>query len=713
MTCSPHGVCLAGREEGDVDVRMRRHLAAAVAADGDQGQALGGRRVGAGIHVGDDVVVHHPDQLVHQERMAIDALVAGARLLGEPASQLGAAAFERAPEQFDDLRPRLPRAVLRDRRGDGLGERPAVDHRALIGDSRGTHVCGNRRIPQSCNNSPLPFRERLGEGSAASAAAGAADPSPSAPAALLPLPQGERGRREHAELPPFHRAARCAKASAAEQKDCKRRMLDLLSAAAHQPIYWANLGLRPGIPIGHFFTLRFYSLAYLAGILLGYWHLSKMIKAPGAPMAQRHVDDLFFYCTLGVIVGGRLGYALFYTGGQTGKPSLFTHFTPGTFPSWDLLRLWDGGMSFHGGLIGTVLAIAWVSWRGGLSFIRVCDYIAVNVPFGMMFGRIANFINGELWGRAVSGHVPWGMIFCDLPPQPGMPCVSSGIVRHPSQLYEALLEGALMIAIMLPLFWKTRARFRVGLMIGRVHRRHHDRAVHRRVLPRARLPARAVRARYRAQHGAVAVAAVDPARPVLRRPRADAGAAGERREGGRSAVRAGGDRSQARRGMSAGRDPATGSGRSLSEIFRRLIASTGPISLAHYMAEANARYYGDADPLGAGGDFVTAPEISQMFGELIGLWLADMWIRAGRQEPVYYVELGPGRGTLARDALRAMKRYGLEPQVHFVEGSTALKQLQLERCRKRNSTPTWPTCRSKARSCWSPTSSSTRCRCAS
>jgi phosphatidylglycerol:prolipoprotein diacylglycerol transferase len=243
-------------------------------------------------------------------------------------------------------------------------------------------------------------------------------------------------------------------------------MLDLLSAAAHQPIYWANLGLRPGIPIGHFFTLRFYSLAYLAGILLGYWHLSKMIKAPGAPMAQRHVDDLFFYCTLGVIVGGRLGYALFYTGGQTGKPSLFTHFTPGTFPSWDLLRLWDGGMSFHGGLIGTVLAIAWVSWRGGLSFIRVCDYIAVNVPFGMMFGRIANFINGELWGRAVSGHVPWGMIFCDLPPQPGMPCVSSGIVRHPSQLYEALLEGALMIAIMLPLFWKTRARFRVGLMMG-------------------------------------------------------------------------------------------------------------------------------------------------------------------------------------------------------------------------------------------------------
>ncbi|WP_305097843.1 class I SAM-dependent methyltransferase [Croceibacterium aestuarii] len=116
----------------------------------------------------------------------------------------------------------------------------------------------------------------------------------------------------------------------------------------------------------------------------------------------------------------------------------------------------------------------------------------------------------------------------------------------------------------------------------------------------------------------------------------------------------------------------------LADIFRRLIAATGPISLTQYMAEANARYYTSADPLGEGGDFVTAPEISQMFGELIGLWLADMWIRAGREWPVMYVELGPGRGTLARDALRAMRRYGLDPEVHFVETSTPLKELQLE-----------------------------------
>ena len=115
----------------------------------------------------------------------------------------------------------------------------------------------------------------------------------------------------------------------------------------------------------------------------------------------------------------------------------------------------------------------------------------------------------------------------------------------------------------------------------------------------------------------------------------------------------------------------------LADAFRRLIRNTGPISVAQFMGESNAHYYARKDPLGAEGDFVTAPEISQMFGEMIGLWLADMWIRAGREEPALYVELGPGRGTLAKDALRSMKRYGLEPEAHFVEGSSALKDIQL------------------------------------
>ena len=220
-------------------------------------------------------------------------------------------------------------------------------------------------------------------------------------------------------------------------------LLEALAAAAgNAPIYWENLGLKPGIDLG-FFTLRFYSLAYLAGILLGYWQLTRMIRGSGAPLAQRHADDLFFYCTLGIILGGRLGYATFY------QPELWAN--PG-----ELLALWNGGMSFHGGLFGVVLAIAWVSWKNGLNFVRVADYIAVCVPFGMLFGRLANFINGELWGRVAGPGVPWAMVFPEAGP----------LARHPSQLYEALLEGALMVAVMLFLFWKTRARFRPGLLVG-------------------------------------------------------------------------------------------------------------------------------------------------------------------------------------------------------------------------------------------------------
>ena len=229
-------------------------------------------------------------------------------------------------------------------------------------------------------------------------------------------------------------------------------MLSLLaSTVASVPIQWAELGLKPGIEIGSF-TLRYYSLAYLGGLLFAYWHLSKMLKAPGAVMAQRHADDLFFYCTLGIILGGRLGYAAFY------DPSLFTSFEGDGFVSYRLLRLWDGGMSFHGGLLGVLAAITYVSWRGGLSFLRVCDYIAVNVPVGMMLGRLANFVNGELWGRTVAStsDVPWAMVF------PG----GGPAARHPSQLYEAALEGAILVVILLFAFWRTRARYRPGLLVG-------------------------------------------------------------------------------------------------------------------------------------------------------------------------------------------------------------------------------------------------------
>ena len=231
-------------------------------------------------------------------------------------------------------------------------------------------------------------------------------------------------------------------------------MLSLLAASgAADPIHWADLGLRPGIELG-FFTLRYYSLAYLIGVIFAYWHTSKMLKQPGAPMAQRHADDLFFYCTLGVIIGGRLGYAAFYTGGATGIPSAFTDFSGDGFVSWKLLRLWDGGMAFHGGLVGVTVAMAWVAWRDKLNFIRVVDYVAVGVPMGMLLGRLANFVNGELWGRATD--VPWAMVF---PAADELP-------RHPSQLYQAGLEGLALLIVMMLLFWKTRARYRPGLLAG-------------------------------------------------------------------------------------------------------------------------------------------------------------------------------------------------------------------------------------------------------
>lgn len=248
---------------------------------------------------------------------------------------------------------------------------------------------------------------------------------------------------------PYHRNAPCAKSARnapgflpAKTESCSQ-LLEMLAAAAetaNAPIHWADLGLRPGIDLG-FFTLRFYSLAYLAGIVVGYWHLTRMLKQPGAPMAQRHAEDLFFWCTLGIILGGRLGYATFY------EPSLWAN------PD-QLVQLWNGGMSFHGGVMGVLLAIAWVAWRNKLNFIRMCDYISVNVAFGMLFGRLANFINGELWGRPTD--VAWGMVFPRAGPLP----------RHPSQLYEAGLEGFAMIVIMLSLFWFTRARYRPGFLVG-------------------------------------------------------------------------------------------------------------------------------------------------------------------------------------------------------------------------------------------------------
>ena len=220
-------------------------------------------------------------------------------------------------------------------------------------------------------------------------------------------------------------------------------MIDIILANAAQFTRFEELGVSPNALDLGFFQLKWYSLAYLAGILIGYWYLTKLIDQPGSPMARRHADDMIFWATLGIIIGGRLGYIFFY------NPSILEN-------PLDIFKVWQGGMSLHGGTLGVILAIWWTARREKLSFLRMCDYIACVIPFGLFFGRLANFVNGELWGRATD--VPWAIIFTQQ--------AAGEVARHPSQLYEAGLEGILYFIILSLLFWKTDARYQPGKLVG-------------------------------------------------------------------------------------------------------------------------------------------------------------------------------------------------------------------------------------------------------
>ena len=212
-------------------------------------------------------------------------------------------------------------------------------------------------------------------------------------------------------------------------------------AAATNYIQFTDLGIGPvALDLG-FFQIRWYSLGYLAGIMLGYWLLLKLLAKPGAPMSREHADDMILYATSGIILGGRIGYILFY------QPSILQN-------PLDIFKLWEGGMSLHGGTLGVILAIWLLARKHKLSFLRVCDYVACVIPFGLLLVRLANFVNDELWGRVTD--VPWAIVF----PNGG------DLPRHPSQLYEAALEGLLMAAIMWPLFFKTDARYKPGFLFG-------------------------------------------------------------------------------------------------------------------------------------------------------------------------------------------------------------------------------------------------------
>ena len=189
-------------------------------------------------------------------------------------------------------------------------------------------------------------------------------------------------------------------------------------------------------------AIRWYSLAYIAGILLGWRYCLRLARRDDIRPHAQDFDDFVVWAVLGIILGGRIGFVLFYNVAYYLENPL------------DALRVWEGGMSFHGGLIGVIAAIATFSWRRGFAPLAMGDLVAAAAPIGLFFGRIANFINGELFGRVA--EVPWGVVF----PRGGE------LPRHPSQLYEALLEGLVLFAVLAILAHRPGVRARVGLLTG-------------------------------------------------------------------------------------------------------------------------------------------------------------------------------------------------------------------------------------------------------
>jgi phosphatidylglycerol:prolipoprotein diacylglycerol transferase len=193
--------------------------------------------------------------------------------------------------------------------------------------------------------------------------------------------------------------------------------------------------------------IRWYALAYVAGILIGWWYVRRLVSLDRlwgkvARPSAIDLDDFVLWATLGIVLGGRIGYVLFYN---------FDHFLahPAEIP-----QLWTGGMAFHGGFMGVVVAMALFKRGKAFSLLTLFDVIGAQAPIGLFFGRLANFVNGELWGRAAD--VPWAMVF----PHGGP------LARHPSQLYEAALEGVVLFLIIGHLVWRTDVLRRPGVIAG-------------------------------------------------------------------------------------------------------------------------------------------------------------------------------------------------------------------------------------------------------
>jgi phosphatidylglycerol:prolipoprotein diacylglycerol transferase len=195
-------------------------------------------------------------------------------------------------------------------------------------------------------------------------------------------------------------------------------------------------------------AIRWYALAYIAGIVLGWLYARSLVKneklwGGPAPITLLQLDDFILWVTIGIIVGGRTGYVLFY------NPAFFAEHPAQMFV------LWNGGMSFHGGFLGCVAAVMLFCRKNGIPILSLGDITTGVGPIGLFLGRLANFIKGELWGRPADASVPWRMVFPDGGPLP----------RHPSQLYEAGLEG-LLLFIVLAVMIRMGALKRPGLILG-------------------------------------------------------------------------------------------------------------------------------------------------------------------------------------------------------------------------------------------------------
>jgi phosphatidylglycerol:prolipoprotein diacylglycerol transferase len=189
-------------------------------------------------------------------------------------------------------------------------------------------------------------------------------------------------------------------------------------------------------------VVRWYALAYLAGIIAGWQWCMALAKQDSRAPRPKHYDEFLSWAVVGIILGGRLGYILFYNFGD-----YLTH-------PLEALKIWHGGMSFHGGMLGVIIAAYVFARKKKISFFAFTDILACVTPIGLGLGRLANFVNGELFGRETS--VPWGVIF----PQGG------AVARHPSQLYEAAAEGLLLLLIMFVLSRMPKIRARTGFLSG-------------------------------------------------------------------------------------------------------------------------------------------------------------------------------------------------------------------------------------------------------